>query len=124
MKSTARYHGTITAINVMKSGHMILQLDRTKEVVVTGFSEAAKSTTLRPFDNILYEETPAPTPRTYKGQTIMLKKPGITVISIQIGDPSLNRLRRERKPRGEISMTPTVKPSAQEQADITAGRFK
>lgn len=120
---TVRFHGTITAIRQTKSGHTILQLDRAKEVMLVRFHESfVGDTTLRPFDNILYTETPAPTCMTFKNQTVKFNRPGVTIITVQMSDKTISDRNRRRKMtlQEEIDGAAAIlasKPTAQDQVD-------
>lgn len=90
-----RYHGTVTAIRKTKSGHTILQLDGKTEYMLVGAHEAVKPD-MQPFDNIMYTKLPAPTKLPFKKETVTFNRESIYIVTVQLSDKALNRVRREK----------------------------
>ncbi len=122
MTQNVRYHGTITAIRETKSGHTILQVNKTEELVLISIDEHTDQT-IRVFDNILFEKVPAP--MTFyikvKGQKkpapVTFNKAGVKIITIQMSDLTLNRLRRVRG-RSAPPVINKPRASAVDQAEL------
>lgn len=121
-----KYHSTITAMRQTKSGHTIVQLDKSEEVMVIGFHPDCPKLKngLQVYDNILYTRSEAPTKLPFKKEIVSFNRRGIVVITVQMSDRLINTLKRGGVETLSRKRRLTARPSALEQADVLADGVK